>query len=432
MRKNIFFVFSIAIATLASCGNNSMTLEERLATLPGATVTKIDNDTLFKEAYEINIHQPLDHNNPDGPGFTQQVFLGFAGNDRPVVVETEGYSARFRKSELTRMLQCNQIIIEHRYFEDSKPDSMQWKYLTTWQAATDQHRIIELFKPVFPGKWLTTGVSKGGQTVMFHSYYYPDDVDARVAYVAPLNFGPEDPRFKPFLENIGTPECRQRVFDFQKLALEKFDSLFPMLLSLAEERGWTFNRIGGAERAYEMTVLEYEFAFWQWGRMPCDSIPMEGSDEKVFNHLARLGDFTYFTDQGLRYFEPFFYQAMTEIGYYGYDFDRFDGLLRYADDTGSPEFLFSAPEGVAYEYDYEFAREVDKYIKTRARNFIFLYGEYDPWSATAADPGKNKKVVKIVRPEGSHSTRIKNLPDEQKELVFSKLEKWLEVTPVDL
>ncbi len=432
MRKIIFFAVITASCLLVSCGVGTMTLEERLETLPGATVTKIENDTLFAEAYEISIFQPLDHNNPDGPGFRQQVFLGFAGADRPVVVETEGYSARFGKDELARILNGNQIIIEHRYFEDSRPDSIDWKYLTTWQAATDQHRVIELFKPVFQGKWLTTGISKGGQTVMFHSYYYPHDVDVRVAYVAPLNLGPEDPRFKPFLENVATPECRQRVYDFQKLALEKFDVLFPMLLSLAQEKGWTFNRIGGAGRAYEMTILEYEFAFWQWGRTPCDSIPLEGSDEKLFNHLARVGDFTYFTDQGLSYYEPFFYQAMTEIGYYGYDFDRFKGLLRYADDNGSPEFLFSAPQGVSYQYDYDYARRVDGYIKTKARNFIFLYGEYDPWSATAIDPGSNRKVLKIVKPGGSHGTRIKNLPDEQKELVLSKLSKWLDVTPADL
>ena len=432
MRQIFYLAAAVAAVMQTACGTVTMTLSERLATLPGATVTKIDNDTLFKEAYEINIFQPLDHNNPGGPGFTQQVFLGYAGADRPVVVETEGYSARFRKGELARILQSNQIIIEHRFFEDSSPDSMQWQYLTTWQAATDQHRIIELFKPVFRKKWVTTGASKGGQTVMFHSYYYPKDVDARVPYVAPLNFGPEDPRFKPFLENVGTEECRQRVFDFQKLALEKFDKLFPMLLSLAEQRGWTFRRVGGAERAYEMTVLEYEFAFWQYGRVPCDSIPLDGSDEKMFRHLAAIGDFNYFTDQGLKSFEPFFYQAMTEIGYYGYDFDRFKGLLRYAGDNGSPEFLFSAPEGVNYEYDFEFARKVDKYIKTRARNFIFLYGEYDSWSATAADPGKNRKVVKIIKSEGFHGTRIRTLSDEQKELVLTKLRKWLEVAPAEL
>ena len=288
------------------------------------------------------------------------------GADKPVVVVTEGYSARNGKTELADMLQCNQIIIEHRYFGESKPDSADWQYLTTWQAATDDHQIIELFKPVFTGKWLTTGVSKGGQTVMYHSYYYPEDVDVSVPYVGPLNFGPEDPRMKPFLEKVGTKECRDRIFDFQKLALQKFDTLFPMLKALAEENGWTFNRVGGPEIAYEMTVLEYEFAFWQWGGMPCDSIPLDGSNEVIFKHLAKMADFRYFADQGLAYFEPFFYQAMTEIGYYGYDFEKFDGLLRYAHDTGKPEFIFSAPEGVEYVYDYEFARKVDKYIRNDA------------------------------------------------------------------
>ena len=38
-------------------------------------------------------------------------------------------------------------------------------------------------------------------------------------------------------------------------------------------------------------------------------------------------------------------------------------LLRYASDTGSPEFLFSAPEGIDYNYDYEIAKEVDIYEK---------------------------------------------------------------------
>lgn len=404
-----------------------MTLEERLASLPATKIEKIDADTMFKEAYEIDIIQPVDHHNPDGPKFTQQVFLDYVGPDKPVVVELEGYSARNGKSELADILQCNQIIIEHRYFEDSKPDSIDWKYLTTWQAATDQHDIIELFKPVFHGKWLTTGISKGGQTVMYHSYYYPEDVDVRVPYVGPLNFGPEDSRMKGFLANVGTPECREKIFEFQKLALQKFDVLFPKLQELAKERNWTFNRVGGAEVAYEMTVLEYEFAFWQWGTLSCDAIPLNGTDDEIFNHLKMVGDFTYFADQGLAYFEPFFYQAMTEIGYYGYDFDKFSGLLKYAKDTGKPEFTFSAPQGIDYKYDYEFAKKVDAYIKHDAKHFIFLYGENDPWSASAADPNGNTQCIKVVKKGGSHRTRIRNLSQDQQELVYSKLKEWMGV-----
>ncbi len=430
MRHIKFGLIYTVSVMLIGCGQQAMTLEERLSTLPAAKVEKTDADSMFAEAYEISVIQPVDHNNPDGPKFNQQVFLNYVGPDKPVVVETEGYAARNYKTELADILQCNQIIIEHRYFEDSKPDSLDWQYLTTWQAATDQHRIIELFKPVFRGKWITTGISKGGQTVMFHSYYYPEDVDVRVPYVGPLNFGPEDSRVADFLANVGTSECRERVFQFQKLALQKFDVLFPKLLALAGERGWTFNRVGGPEIAYEMTILEYEFAFWQWGMISCDAIPLEGTDNEIFEHLKRIGDFSYFADQGLKFYEPFFYQAMTEIGYYGYDFERFKGLLRYAKDTGKPEFLFSAPEGIDYKYDYDFAKEVDSYIKNDARHFIFIYGENDPWSSTAADPGGNNLCIKVVKEDGSHGTRIRNLPSDQREIVYSKLKEWLDVQAI--
>lgn len=430
MLKARLFIIAVACVLGSGCSNKLMTIEERLATITADTIFSIEADSVYSGAWEIRLRQPVDHRNPDGPQFTQQVFLYFAGADRPVVVETEGYGARGGRNELASLLGANLIRIEHRYFEESTPDSIDWKYLTTWQAATDHHRIIELFKPVFSGKWATTGISKGGQTVMFHRYYYPDDVDVSVPYVAPLNFGPEDARMEPFLDNVGTPECRDRVFQFQKLALEKFDTLFPMFLDMAGNRGWTFTRVGGPEIAYEMTVLEYEFAFWQWGTIPCDSIPLGGSNDQVFRHLAAVGDPRYFADQGLAYFEPFFYQAMTEIGYYGYDFDKFGTLLRYAHNGDKPEFMFSAPQGPDYVYDYEFGKKVSNFIQHDAENFIFLYGQFDPWSATAADPGDNEKCLKIVREGGSHRTRIGNLPEEQKEEVLTKLEDWMETSVV--
>lgn len=431
MFKANLFVLIVAAILTTGCSDKTMTLEECLASLPADTLFRINADSSFSEAWEIRLRQPVDHRNPDGPQFTQQIFLYYAGADRPVVVETEGYGARGGRNELSSILHANLIRIEHRYFEESTPDSVDWKYLTTWQAATDHHRIIELFKPVFSGRWATTGISKGGQTVMFHRYYYPDDVDVSVPYVAPLNFGPEDPRMEPFLENVGTAECRDRIFRFQKLALEKFDLLYPMFLDMADRRGWTFTRVGGPESAYEMTVLEYEFAFWQWGSVPCDSIPLEGTDEKIFRHLAAVGDPRYFADQGLAYFEPFFYQAMTEIGYYGYDFDKFGDLIRHARNGEKPEFLFSAPSGPEYVYDYEFGKKVSEFIKHDAENFIFLYGENDPWSASAADPGNNKKCLKIVNKGGAHGTRISILPEEQKELVMTKLQEWMDV-PADI
>jgi hypothetical protein len=404
-----------------------MSWEERLASIPAESKTRIETDSILKETYEIMLIQPVDHNNPDGRTFAQQIFVTYVDPMAPVVVVTEGYSGSYYRSELASLLNCNQIIIEHRYFEDSRPDSIDWQYLTGWQAATDHHRIIELFKPVFLGKWLTTGISKGGETVMYHSFYYPKDVDVRVPYVGPLAFSPEDERIYEFLDNVGTQECRDRIYMFQKMILERRDTFFPLMLQLSQGRGWTYDRVGGAEVAFEMAVLEYDFAFWQWGRTPCEDIPLEGTDEEIFRHFARIGDFSYFSDQGIEPIEPFFYQAMTEQGYYGYRFERFEGLLQFASDSEQPDFMFSSPENANPTFDFEHNRRVHDYLMSKGDNFLYIYGANDTWTAAGVDLTVSATNSLLIKKEGGdHLTRIMNLSDADRELVLRKLSEWLE------
>ena len=148
------------LVVFTGCGTTRMSLTSRIETLPSAGVKKIKADAMFSSAYEFAITQPVDHNNPKGKKFHQQVFLDYVGPDAPVVVITEGYGVQSNyTSELARLLHANQIIIEHRYFEESTPDSVDWRYLTAWQSATDQHDVIELFKPVFKGRWISTGIA---------------------------------------------------------------------------------------------------------------------------------------------------------------------------------------------------------------------------------------------------------------------------------
>lgn len=381
----LFTLLFLSLA-LVSCKTRVITLEERLTTLDIESIDTLKADTsLFTEAYEIHLIQPVDHNNPEGPKFSQRVYLSYAGADRPVVVVTEGYTAgRNYKTELAEYLNSNQIIIEHRYFGKSVPEDPDWKYMNTFQSASDHHRIIELFKDVFRDKWITTGISKGGQTVMFHSYYYPDDADIRVPYVAPLNFGPEDPRIYNFLDTVGSDYCRERIYGIQKHILKNREVYYPMMVEKAEQEGMTFERVGGPERAFEYTVLEYDFAYWQWGRTPCEDIILEGTPEEIFSQFFRISGIDYFSDKGIKRFEPFFYQALTEIGYYGYQFEKFGDLLLYVADSDKPDFSFSAPEGEELIYDYEFGKKVDEYVRD-ADNFIFIYGMQDTWSATGAE-----------------------------------------------
>ena len=418
-------LITFTIMVFTSCQETVISLEERLETLPDAEVTEMEGDSMFVSSYKILLEQPLDHNNPAGITFPQKIYLSHIDSTLPVVVVTEGYAARRnRPVELTRLLNCNQIIIEHRYFGESVPDSIDWQYMNTEQAANDHHRVIELFKRAYPGEWVTTGVSKGGQTVMYHSFYFPDDVDIRVPYVAPLNFSEQDPRIYDFLRNVGTEECRQKIHDFQAMILKDKDIYFSMFQEYTTDRGYAFTRVT-EEEAFEYSVLEYSFAFWQHGRWECDDIPDSTyTEQEIFRHFSQVGGFNYFSDQGIKRFEPFFYQALTEIGYYGYDFSEFEGML---EEVTNPVFTFSAPRGVELNFNYQLMQDVKSYIQNRANNFIFVYGETDTWSATAVELIGMTNSLKIVKPGGAHNTRIENLPVDLKEQVITTLEDWLEL-----
>ena len=194
-----------------------------LKSVPDIEVTPIKADNIFAEAYEIFITQPIDHNNPDGPKFKEQLFLSHVDKDKPMVIELDGYAVNNRTNELSRLLHCNQIMVEHRYFGESVPAPFDWKSLTIKQAADDHHKIIELFKKFYKGKWITTGISKGGSCAIFHRYFYPDDADVSVPYVGPLNTSTEDERVYEWIKTVSTPECREKVFNFQTLCFEKRD-----------------------------------------------------------------------------------------------------------------------------------------------------------------------------------------------------------------
>jgi hypothetical protein len=230
-------VVSLLIVLLISFSLYAQTeLQKRLESLPGIVeVFVMEHDTIYNEAYKIFIRQPVDHNNSDGKYFKQRIYLSHRDESLPMVIDLAGYDTpEDRPSELAKILKSNKLVVEHRYFGESKPENMDWKYLTVEQAAKDHHYIINLFKEVYNGKWISTGISKGGQTTMFHRYFYNDDVDASVPYVAPLNIAQEDPRIYSFLRSVGTGECRKKMIEFQREVLKRADDLLPLFREESE------------------------------------------------------------------------------------------------------------------------------------------------------------------------------------------------------
>lgn len=402
-------------------------LQKFLESIPEISFTKIDSVDRFAEFYHLEVTQPLDHKNPNGETFKQRVFLSLNEKTKPVVLVTEGYNAnRAAKknyiTEITKVLDANQIFVEHRYWGTSFPDSTNYDYLTIEQSANDHHRIVELFKAFFSGKWINTGISKGGQTAMYHRYYFPDDVDASVPYVGPLMFSRADPRFDEYFDTVGTAACRKAIHDFQELLLKNKKDLLPQFIEGNKEKEYTYRN--GYEFGFEYMVLEYPFAFWQWG-IDCNSIPDEtvGIDS-IYKHFNKVVDYGYLTDSKTKEDYSFMVQAMKDFGYYGYDVSEFEGLLNVVKEHN---YDFVLPEGIEITYHPDLMQNVKNYLQKEGNHFLYIYGGFDPYASQQVVLTGECDAVKYVLPGGSHATRIKNFPKEIRQEMFKKLEEWLDI-----
>jgi hypothetical protein len=393
------------------------------------SVQKIEQNPFFQEAYEIFIEQNLDHKNPSAGKFKQRVIFSSYNKFSPVVYVTEGYNADYAlKSsyveELSKIVEANQLVVEHRYFGKSMPQELNYDYLTIENACADLHRVKAIFQRLFnnKNKWIATGISKGGQNCMAYKAFYPNDMNVWIPYVAPLNFAIEDGRHEKFLKTVGTSKSRNSILNFQKTVLAKRSEIMPLLDSVISARKYTF-RIKPDE-VLDFCVLEYQFAFWQWGENP-KSIPSDtATTREIFNHLIKVCDPEYFANEGIAPIRSFFVQAAKEFGYYGYDPGELLTLMKIKSAKNYMEKIF-LPENYTYSFNAGTSKFIQKAIQKGGDHTIFIYGEYDPWTASAIKLKPNSKAKKVIKPKGSHRTRINNMGYEQQAVIYKALDLWL-------
>ena len=381
----------------------------------------------FSEKYVTYFTQPLDHRHPEKGSFRQRVIVSHVGFDRPTVIVTEGYGAAYAlrsqyREELSKLLNANMIFVEYRYFLESTPEPKDWQYLTAENSADDLHAITTAFKNIYPGKWIATGISKGGQTTLLYRTFYPDDVDISVPYVAPLCYGVEDGRHEPFLHKVSTPENRKIIEDFQLEALKRKATLLPRFEKYCTEKNYSFR--APIEEIYDYSVLEYSFALWQWGT-PISSIPATtASDDEIFSHLLAISEPGYFTADSPN--ASFFVQAARELGYYGYDVQPFKQYLSIQSSEGYLHRLMLPEEFKDMPFDKTLSKKITKFLKKQDPKMIFIYGQNDPWTAAGVTWLKNKKNIHVfIQPNGSHLARISTLPEAEKAEVMELINEWL-------
>ncbi len=429
--KTISYIFGFILISWNLPAQQS-DFEKQLFNLPAVVFEEIETPDGFESAYKMLIRQPVDHNDPLKGYFYQRVFLSHRCVDKPTVIVTEGYQRpENRIYELTKLLDANQIQVEHRYFGVSIPDSLDYAYLNFEQATTDYHYINQLFKSIYNENWVSTGISKGGTTTLFYRYFYPDDVDVSVPYVAPINLEYEDKRIYHFLDTVGSKDCREKLYDLQVRLLKNRDEVMPLLRWYAKGAKMEFTYLE-FEEMFEFAVLELPFSFWQWGHS-CDKIPGESATiEESLDFMIEASGIDLFSDESMEKYASHYYQSANEMGYYGYETKRFKGLQKTLPLKPHPHAAFT-PNKMTVEFDGELTVNVYNWLKENGHKIAYIYGGSDTWSATSVPPSKKVDAIWIMMPGTDHGkARIRNMTDRERKLFITTLDRWMDMEIEDI
>ena len=267
--KRTFLSFMSLLLVLTVAAQTEF--ERLLKTAPYVAGVEAVDKGVYQEKYVVRITQNVNGKDATNGTFTQRVIVGLKGLDRPTVIVTEGYFAHYALSpyyeeELSRLFNANVVVCEYRYFGESAPEGLSpqetvkrdmdyWQWMTVDNSLADLHRVRLSMGTVFNGKWIATGISKGGQTTMFYRATYPNDMDVSVSYVAPLNKAVEDGRHEKFLaKQVGTKEERAAVMAAEQQLMERKERLLPRFSQFIADQKYEFN-LSDAD-IYDYCVME--------------------------------------------------------------------------------------------------------------------------------------------------------------------------------
>ena len=374
-----------------------------------SAMKKKENGELdYQSQYSMFISQPVNHNQPDGDKFKQKVCILFRGYDRPTIMVTEGYLwRRFSDAEdIGINLNANMVHVEHRNFGESyTQDKGKWEFETSAQASADLHAVYQALKPIFKGKWMSTGTSKSGETSMDYAYYYPNDMNLAAAFCSPFNVSLSDKAFGKYLFNeVDTEELRDVIKKNIRWALT--DGEKGLYLSVCK----TLKEVGEPEPTfteYVFNIFDTYFNVFQY-TLPSkhqEALEEMTKDEKSYVNAIcntimgnrNLAFYTYFVDCAKE-------QGLPNPGF-DYFADLLEGTSFKAEDVLAS--LLKEEDRWLLNY-YDNSQRIDireNFFVNSTMPLLFFYSKNDPWSAGQPDKlGSNAK--KVINPIGVHSPKI--------------------------
>ncbi|MFH9660807.1 S28 family serine protease [Streptomyces sp. NPDC017248] len=440
MRKALgwLLALTVLIGTLGTTAGAATAAEptdikDRLLSIPGMSLVQEKPYPGYRY-FVLEYTQPVDHRHPDRGTFRQRITVLHKDTSRPTVFYTGGYNVSTTPSrrEPTQIVDGNQVSLEYRFFTPSRPDPADWSTLDIWQAAADQHRVFQALKGIYSANWLATGGSKGGMTATYYERFYPRDMDGVVAYVAPNDVvNNEDSAYDRFFARVGTKECRDRLNAVQREALARRGPLEKRYAAYAAEKGYTFDTVGGLDRAYEAVVLDYVWGFWQYSLLKdCDTVPADAataSDEAIWTSVDTISGFSAYTDQGLEPYLPYYYQAGTQLGAPTIHFPHIERrLIRY----GYQPPRQYVPRSIPMRFRPAAMRDVDTWVRHHATHMLFVYGQNDPWGSERFRTGAGARDSYVLTAPGmNHGANVAGLVADQRRLATARILDWAGLPP---
>jgi hypothetical protein len=408
-------------------------IKERVLALPGMRLIK-ERQLTDHRFFVLGYTQPVDHRDRTRGTFEQRLTLLHRDTARPTVFHTSGYglSTSPVRSEPTRLVDGNEVSLEHRFFAPSRPSGEDWSPMTIRQAADDQHRLFRALKRIYDEEWIATGASKGGMTAVFYERFHPDDMDAVVAYVSPNDVDDdEDSAYDRFFARVGTPECRSRLDAVQREALVRREEMERRLNDWAAANRAGFKTLGSLSLAYEAGVRDLVWNYWQSGsREGCAWLPdpAAASDEELFGAVNWLVRFSALTDKSLAESGPYYYQAGTELGSPALDLPQLAELTRF--ERPAPRVF--VPRSIPMSFRPEVMRDVDRWVRHHGKRLLFVNGALDPWSAEPFRLGRGTRdSLVLTAPRADHGAQIADLAEADRVRAVSRLQEWTGTGPDD-
>ena len=489
MRKLLLVLMLLSL----SFQSEAATFRDELLRLEGVVSVDVitqspdkDGNVPFKEKYIAWFSQPIDWNNPGGDKFLQRVEIGYQGMDNVNVAYVGGYNLSDKhfglddSVELVKMYKANFISFEYRYYGLSMPEGLSddvpamWEHLTNKNAANDFHNVMEQLRGILSGNWAFTGVSKGGQTTNIFAYYYPNDADVFVPYVAPLCYGTEDMRLPETVftsignERYGESKAKQYRDIAMKYIVEMIRErkyIQPRYYELisddvpygSEDMYISADAVLSFDVRYEAELVDIPVGMWQYDKKfesfdEVLNMPKSTSSDKELYLRAMLGllrqndgdsDVGNTTDSKDKTASPrvdkdyaYQVQVQKENGAYGIMLKYFreavekEGLkltFKEEDEPGYYARTQVKPHLLAtLSYDRTLSDNIRKWSHTTESKVIMIYGNSDPWYFVRMEDVTDNPNVSVFTADYGHGAEISMLNSEDKAAVTEILDTQLQ------